>query len=258
MTSRPLAACDPARTRRRVLVIAAAVAAVALAAAGTLLAARRPNHACRGAEVALVGVWDPARKAALHDAFLATKMPYAEHAWETVEKKLDAYTAAWVAMHQDACEASSVRQVQSAEVMDRRMICLGARLGEVRAVTDLFARADAKVVENATAAAGSLASLDGCADVAALMAPVAPPRDEVARAKVAAARDQVARAKALEKAGKPMEGLEVAKTAVEAARAAGYRPVEAEALLELGFLQEGDPKAAEQTLIEAFEAATEP
>jgi eukaryotic-like serine/threonine-protein kinase len=247
---------DPGRARRRALLIAAAAAAVALAAiTATRAATRRPDAPCRGAERALAGVWDPDRKAAVHAAFLATGRPYAQQSWVTVERSLDAYAAGWAAMRQEACAAASVRHEQSAAVMDRRMLCLDARLRELRALSDLVAQADGAVVQGAADAAADLSSLAGCADVAALMAPVAPPRDAAARAQVAAARDLVARAKVLETMGRQPEGLALATVAVALARAIGYQPVEAEALLVLAAFQTADPKVREQTLLEALFAA---
>ena len=70
-------------------------------------------------------------------------------------------------MYTDACEATHVRGEQSAEVLDLRMACLNERLGNARALSDVFATADGKVVENAVSAAAALPSLDRCADVAA-------------------------------------------------------------------------------------------
>ena len=80
-------------------------------------------------------------------------------------------------MYTDACEATHVRGEQSAEVLDLRMACLNERLGNARALSDVFATADGKVVENAVSAAAALPSLDRCADVPLLRAVVKPPED---------------------------------------------------------------------------------
>jgi tetratricopeptide (TPR) repeat protein len=182
-------------------------------------------------------VWDEARKREAHDKFLATHIAHAPHVFATAAAVLDRYAQAWTQMHVDACEATRVRGEQSEELLDLRMECLAQRLGDLKARAELFSAPDAKVIENAVQAARSLPPLDGCADAAALRAPVRPPADPELRRRVADVRGQIARAGALDDAGKYEEGLKIALDAVKTADTLHYDPVAAEARLRLGTLQ---------------------
>src|SRR5262249_7145661 len=77
-------------------------------------------------------------------------------------------------------------------------------------------------------------------DVDSLRARQAPPADAAIAAKASALRVAVARARSLLLAGKIREGLELARSATAEARALGYEPLLAEALVALGMgLEEG-------------------
>src|SRR5439155_4454983 len=219
--------------------------------------ARRDQLICRGAEKQLAGVWDAARKPRVRAAFLATKLPYAAAAYSQIERIFDQYARDWTAMHTDACEATQLRGEQSQELLDLRMECLADRLSSFAAQVDVLAAGDAAVVERADHVAHALPTLADCADAAALRAPVRPPADPATRARVADLRKQLGRARALEAAGRYRDGLPIASAAAATATALHYRPVEADALLALGTLQNanGDSKGAVATLRNAALAA---
>ena len=247
---------DPARRRLRVGA-AVGVAALAVTAAFGVWRATHGPAPCLASDARLAGVWDAARKEAVRAAFLATGKPYADAAFRAVERALDGYAGAWVAMQADACAATRVRAVQSEELLDLRMECLGRRLDEVRAQVDVFAGADATVVERAPQAVQALTPLAECADATALRAPVRPPSDAATRARVEAVRADLAVVRALLESGRYPEALGRAREDATAAQRLGYRPLEAEALLYLGRLQEvtGAYADAEQTLRAAGVAA---
>ena len=94
------------------------------------------------------------------------------------------YAGDWVAARREACEATHVRGEQSEQLLDLRMQCLERRLGELRALTELFAaQADAEVVDKAVqAAAGPGSALPRCADTAGAARPLPPPEDPATRA----------------------------------------------------------------------------
>jgi serine/threonine protein kinase/tetratricopeptide (TPR) repeat protein len=248
---------DPGPARRRWLGL---VVGGAIAVAGIVsVVMSRPLHRglCRGAERSLVGVWDDARKQKVHDALVATKLPYAAATFSQIATLFDRYARDWVAMHTEACEATQLRGEQSPELLDLRMACLSDRLSGFGAEVDVLASADAAVVERANHAAHALPTLDACADTAALRAPTRPPADPATRAQVADVKKQLGRARALEAAGRYRDGLAVASAAAAAATTLHYRPAEAQALLVLGALQNsnGDPKSAAATLRSATLAA---
>ncbi len=248
---------DPAAARRRWF--AAGAAAVVLLGAGLGLRHARPSAEppCRGAERKLAGVWDEARKDAMHAAFRAAGGERGDEAFARTAATFDDYAKSWVAMHTDACEATQVRREQSAELLDLRVECLGEALEELRAQVDVFAHADAAAVSKAAQAAHALPRLQTCADVTALRAPVRPPSDEQSRARADTIRASIARAKAEQRAGNYKDALSTAQAATNEAAALGYRPVEAEALFVLGDVQDdrGDYALAEKTLHASFAAA---
>ena len=138
------------------------------------------------------GARGSARKAAIRRAFAASGKSYAEQAFTGVARLFDQYVERWTGMYTEACEATHVRGEQSAEVLDLRMACLKERLGNARALSDVFAAADGKVVENAVSAAAALPSLDRCADVTLLRAVVKPPEDPATRKRVDELRGELA------------------------------------------------------------------
>jgi tetratricopeptide (TPR) repeat protein len=107
------------------------------------------------------------------------------------------------------------------------------------------------------AAAGALGDLAECANVHLLTARAQPAAGDT-RTKVDALRMKLWDAKALDDLGKYPEAIAVAKPIVDEARALAYRPLEAEALYQLGELQRrvGEFDASAATLDQAVVVAT--
>jgi tetratricopeptide (TPR) repeat protein len=195
----------------------------------------KPQELCSGAGHHLADIWESGgqtspRKAAIRSAFVATGKSYAEQAYTSVAQLLDQYVGRWTAMYTDACQATHVRGEQSEEVLDLRVACLTERLGNARALSDVLASADGKVVENAVNAAAALPALDGCADVALLRAVVKPPQDPETRKKVDDLRTELARVTALRDSGQCARALPQADALLAKTRAVGYSPLLADAL----------------------------
>ena len=70
----------------------------------------------------MTGVWDDERREAAQQALRALERPYVDAVWTRTEQELDAYAKRWEDMFVEACEATSVRGEQSAEVMDLRWL----------------------------------------------------------------------------------------------------------------------------------------
>jgi tetratricopeptide (TPR) repeat protein len=212
---------------------------------------------CTGAAEALVGVWDAARRDELRTAVLRVEVPYAARVWERTAAALDAYAKDWIAQHTEACEATTIRGEQSAEVMDLRMSCLHRARVDLAAVTGVLASADADVVANAHDLVHRLRPLQRCTDIEALRADVEPPSPEEAEA-VEAIRVGVAEAVAEEEAGR----YDAARAKIEAAREAlegiDYAPARTEVAAEYGSVLErlGRYEESEAVLLEALELAT--
>jgi serine/threonine protein kinase/tetratricopeptide (TPR) repeat protein len=256
---------NPNAARRRFLV-AAGVALVPVAlTVGVHQSLANHNSICGAGPARLAGVWDlsvagdpePPRQAAIHAAFLHTGKSYANEVYATVSRILTGYSQSWARMYREACEATSERGEQSAEVLDLRMTCLQERLGGLRALTDVFGEANGEVVENAVSAANNLGSLNRCADVPLLRSVVRPPEDPTTRARVGELRHQLAGVKALYDSGRYREGLKDAPRRLAEVRALGYQPLIAETLAAIGMMysKSNEVEAAEKALIDSYLAA---
>jgi serine/threonine-protein kinase len=224
-----------ARRHARLLRFAAAGVGLAALLRVVQVASRPPL--CKGGAAQMAGIWDAPRAASIQHAFSSVGKAYADDAFVRVRTSLDEYARAWTQMYTDACEATNVRGEQSAEVLDLRMACLKHERGELKAITDLFASADAEVVSRAVNAASSLPAIAQCADIPVLRAVVRPPEDRALRERVEALRQEVAEARALQEAGRYDAAIRQAKAVVEQARPIGYDPLLVEALHVLGLSQ---------------------
>ena len=111
------------------------VAAIALVAGGFAVAhaASSSTDPCATAPLPADAVWSAQRadsvRAAFAKAGVVDAAPLAA---------LDARTSAWRAARLDTCHATKVRDDQSAEVMQQRMLCLDRSLDDERAVIDVL------------------------------------------------------------------------------------------------------------------------
>ena len=180
---------DPIRRRRSVAIGAALAMAVLGVAAGAQRVTTRGQRMCRGAADKLAGILEldegGNRRTAIRSAFFATASPIAADTWTRVSSLLDNYRLQWTGAYTDACEATHVRGDQSAEVLDLRMSCLEGQRGALRALTDLFSRADGGALVQAVKAVHALPAVDRCSDISALRAVIPPPTDPTMRARIA-------------------------------------------------------------------------
>jgi tetratricopeptide (TPR) repeat protein/tRNA A-37 threonylcarbamoyl transferase component Bud32 len=247
---------DPGRQRRRNGVVAGLLLVASLAGFATYRAAPRGQHLCQGGGARLASAWEVGesgvRRQAVKRAFLATGRPFAGDTWQRVSALLDDWGRRWIQTYGDVCEATQVRGDQSAEVLDLRMACLDDARGALRALADVYARADAAVLVEAVNAARALPPLERCADVAALRAAVPPPRDAQIRRRVDDVRARLADVKALADTAQYPEALKRLTALVPDARATGYAPVVAEPLEVLGRIHglSGDAEGARSELEE--------
>ena len=232
-----------------------------LAVAATLggLAAYRWSRAelCDDADAALAGVWDGRRKADVEAAFDREGKKYTGASWRNVERTLDEYADAVVAMRREACEASRVHGTQSDEILGRRMACLDRRLHRLSALTGALAEGGTSTVLRAVEAAHGLPDIELCADIERLTSGVPPPDDPSVRAQVDEIRLELDRLEGLGTAGKIDELLPGIDAVLERAHATEYRPIVAEALLLRGnfFANLGRAEEARTTLLEAIDLA---
>lgn len=227
---------DPAARRRRWALATGGIAIVAALAVTSGRIRRERSVVCQGAEQKLRGVWDADRRAQVGGAFGSAAGPNA--AFPRVANTLDGYAGRWIDMHTNACEATRLRGEQSEELLDLRMQCLAERLDALRATVDVLGVADAAVIAKARSAVGALPPLDDCANLALLRAPVRPPADPATRDRLIELRRHLAEAQAQSNVGKVAQALAGATGVAGEARALGYRPFEAAALLSLSTIRQ--------------------
>jgi tetratricopeptide (TPR) repeat protein len=139
-------------------------------------------------------------------------------------------------------------------------LCLDRRRSELRALVDVFARADAATVELASGAVDRLRDPAQCADPSALAAELALaplPADRSIAAAVWTLRERLAGVRVLESAGRYDEGAQQIAALLDEARALGDASVLAEALLLQAILagKRTDYPAADRALRAALSEA---
>ncbi|MEO1087235.1 MAG: tetratricopeptide repeat-containing protein kinase family protein, partial [Acidobacteriota bacterium] len=242
------------RKRRRLAGLAAA--AVGAAVLVGLALTWRQAQVCAGGGERFAAVWGDPERRAIKSAFESTGLSYAEASWRGVVGILDRYGERWTEMHRATCRATAVEGVQSAELLDRRMACLDARLYEVSSLVEMLQRGG-DIAEYAVTAAGGLGSLAQCADAKALLASTPPPADPVQARAIDELRRRLASAEARLATGDATSGLGRTKSLVDEAEALGYWPTVAEALLLKARFEErlNQPEAADLSLERTLDAA---
>jgi tetratricopeptide (TPR) repeat protein/predicted Ser/Thr protein kinase len=238
-------------TSRRVLVAVAALSVFAVAAVGYGAIARQRLALCSGSEKRLNHIWDPPTRERLRATFLATRAPFAADAWKGVETLLEAYAKSWITAAGEACEAVRLHKTDTEDAYQLKLVCLESRLQHLKTITHLLEGADREVVAHAVTLARGLDPVETCLDVVALTAR-AHPQNEKGHEKEQGLHEALFEARALHDAGKYARGIELMKSAINAASGAPPGPI-AEAQLLLGRLQvrAGLPKEAELTLFAA-------
>ncbi len=226
------------RTIRRRRIAGVAVIALALAAVGVAYA-RWPSAdvPCQGGADRVAKVWSSARRAQLEAAFAASNRPHAAATLAKLEPIVDDWGRSWALGHRDACEATRVRGEQSEHLLDLRMRCLTDRLDEAGATFALLAAGGGDAVDRALDAVRRLPSIEPCTNASALDAVVRPPETANARTRVEAVKARLDEARAEQRLGRYARAKDGATAATADARAIGYAPLVAEALLVLGSAQ---------------------
>jgi len=191
---------------------------------------------CEAAGADVSAAWTSGQGARLEEMFARTNLPYAVRVGGTARRSLDEYAATLHTGYTAACRATHVQNTQSTEMLDRRIQCLDRGTAALAATGSLLASADSKTVSKTTTALEALVDVRSCADIATLTDEVAVPLDPELRRHVVAIRRQLAAADTAMVTAKYDDGIGLAGAAATAAKAIGYRPLEAEALFSLGSL----------------------
>ena len=248
-------ALDPNAQRRRVAIGVGAITVVALAVGVTRLMSSTAPSPCKGIEQRLGGVWDDATKIKISAAYLASKLPFAGKAFAALSPALDRYANEWIAMSEDSCKATRVRRDQTEQVLSLRQACLDQERAEFSVLTKLLAEPNTLVIEKAAGVVEGLDKIERCGNIAALLAPLAPPPELVP--KIAEIKNLVVDAKVETMVSRLLPAVIAADKAVELARATGFQPIIAEATSVQGGVQmaAGNAAQAEATLTQTAWAA---
>ncbi len=239
---------DPAkRWRRRAAVVAVAAASAAAFAVGRQRGSDVRVEPCAGSGAAIAAAWSEARRDEVI-AHLGGLGVLGGDEPARLARDLDDYRDRWVEAHRGSCLARERRELTPI-LYERRLACLARGQASLAAVAELLASVPAEGLAQALIARRELPAAEACAavDDSAVM----PPPPELAGA-VAAVVPRLERARVLGVAQRP-EALAEARAAVTAARATGYLPLVARALLVQG---RAEPAAvATTTLTEALALA---
>ncbi|MFZ5446654.1 MAG: protein kinase domain-containing protein [Myxococcota bacterium] len=181
---------------------------------------------CDDAAVPVATAWSSARRDAVAAAFGKTGHPAAADLARAATAVLDGLASQLGQTRHEACVATAFRG-DSDTLLTARNVCVARRLADLDALARTLEAADAKTVERSVLAAETLAQAPGCLDAAALGQVTPPPRAK--QQEVDAATRRVADVRALRLTGHVKESLAAAPAAVEAAEAADWKPVLADA-----------------------------
>jgi serine/threonine-protein kinase len=252
-----IAALERARSSRRVVIGATAAAgAIALGAVFVLgQQAASSGPSCDAAAAPIADAW-PA--AAVHRAFAATHVPYAEASFAAVDREVEAWRGRWRTVAVESCRATREQGTQSEAMLDQRTACLARERDALRTFADALVHADAALVEKAPAMATRLPELGAC-DAAALAGLAPPPPDPhgtrrmIETALTGIERDTMR--------GLSLDGakalLPVARIWATAATTLGWQPLIARAERAIAMLEEdvGQGKQARTSLLAAMASA---
>jgi predicted Ser/Thr protein kinase len=225
---------DPVRTRRRAAAGLGLAAAIAGAAfwIGQLRASTPAS--CDGGAARLDAAWPaPARTAAL--ARLATLGDYGRSLAPQLARALDDHARRWIAHDRAAC-LDRRRATESSALSDRRTACLARGTDALTEVGALIGRAAPGELAQLPRAVQSIPDPTDCSNRAALVSEVAPPPPGLA-APIAEVERRLTAARIQIGAGRHDAALAEAGPAVAAARALGYEPLLARALVVQGHAQ---------------------
>jgi tetratricopeptide (TPR) repeat protein len=219
---------DPARVRRWWIAVAAVAAVVAAAFAIGRTSLADLDEVCSGGGPAIGAAWHPvARQREL--GRIAMLSPYGDELATELARQLAGHAVRWADNYRAACLAHR-RGEQSAALLDRRMACLDRGRAALGALAEIVDAADAGALPGVARAARELPDPDACGDVRALASNLEPPSPALA-GPVTAIEGRIERARVQLAAGHADEARSGGADAVAAARAIGYRPLLAEALL---------------------------
>ena len=165
-----------------------------------------PPCTAAGASAAFGDALSPERREAVAETFANFQKQWADDLAERLLPRLDAWAADWQAAWTDTCEATNVRGEQSAELLDRRMLCLDRQRQSFIGVVDALGSADASLARKADQLIAEL-DLESCNDTEALLRITPLPDDPAAVEAINQAEAVIGNARSLYLSGQYMPAL---------------------------------------------------
>ncbi len=237
----------------------AGVAALALAGAGWALTRPAVAAPCARADQAMREAWNPDILAAVTTALGPAPAALAAEELAHAAPRLDAYAARWRAGARAACEATHVHKQASPALLDQRAACLHRGVASVSALVTTLRAAGAASTSHLREAVAHLPDVAACEQVTRLSTITPLPSDPALQAEVQRIDTVLAGVDAARHAGITPDGRRRLDDAITAARAVGYAPVLARALLTRGNIEQDGTAyaAAEAAFREAASAAAD-
>ena len=247
------------RQQRRRRWIAAGVGAAFCVALGLVVGRPEAPRTCPEIQAIEAELWTPELAGQISQAFLRSKLGYADAAWLVVEDRIEDWASRWAVERRGLCEAviagdeaepgTSEVEVRAGQVLDLRQACLVRARRGFEALVETFVEADATVVERAVEAVAGLPDPAHCGELETLAGELERPPSAVAE-EVATIRGELAALDTRRTTGRWRSGIGLALTAVERAERTGYGPLVAEALLVHGQLRgsSGNPSDVDTAL----------
>jgi eukaryotic-like serine/threonine-protein kinase len=219
---------DPARRRRRLAVAAGlAAAAVGVFVIGQRTSGEVAVEPCVGGASEIARAWNVETRMRLV-GHLGTLGARGVTEGVRLANEIDRDALAWVAEHREACLANARKELSPARY-DARLGCFARVRNHLASVADLVSTVDATGLDDALFAARMRPDVHGCADTDDAIVP--PPAGLAPQ--IAAVVPQIEHALVFADAWRS-EAVPLAATAVATARALGYQPLLARALLVQG------------------------
>jgi eukaryotic-like serine/threonine-protein kinase len=179
--------------------------------------------------------WDDARRNALREAFVGSKLAYADDTWSRIEPLLDHYVGTWSAARLDACIANRVLHEQPDVIFDAQLECFTERRAQLEGLLVVFEGADAAVVEHAADSVAGLELIEECLTPTTHDRSPPPPAEH--RERIDELRGELARAAAQRSAARYQDALAIVAALERPADEIGWAPLRAEVGLLLGQLR---------------------
>jgi tetratricopeptide (TPR) repeat protein/predicted Ser/Thr protein kinase len=224
---------DPTQRRRTALFGLGLSAVLVAALVGIRIGTQRDRSmaiaTCEAEGHSIEADWNDERAQALGQAFAASKLEFAEAAWQSTRRQLDDYAEAWTELRTQVCMEAKVEHTRELASFEQIAACLDNQRAILAGLASAWTEVDRQTIVRATSAASRILPPTTCMDAALLARQLRPP--EASRERVQALRIELEQAAALQLASRHEPAHTRYRAVLGEAEALGWRPLIAEARL---------------------------